>query len=452
MSDGKRPAAVKRRTLRRPLSPQEQRQRQERRGAGRRLVIMGVFVLVTLFLTLAMIQMVIRSTAPEPKLYIVREGSIVSEIFANALLVRNEVLLDSPAAGMFMPAANDGDKVRKDQVLGRVISAQGEDLWEDLSEIDYKISTRQLELMATGQLGRAEIVYESTDDKLLPLVNQIRRGDRVFNLAETDLLAERMQVIVDERNKRLMAVDGGDETLSALFAEKNKAEEKLSALATNLISPVSGLVCYGPDSLTARLNGDSLISKTPEEIKNLMKTLLHPEINSAREVKKAEDIAFVVQDVYQYIAFLLPERQAAEFPLDRRYDIVFPNEGIKVEQAGLELAQADKDNLFLVFKTDKELGPLINQRILHAKILLESDRGLKVPKEALLFPDEHNSSLAHVMLVRSGYVYDEAVEVLKMDEDYAIISSPIGAQHELAMGSIIVQNPAAVTAGEQLGG
>ncbi len=453
MSQGRRRgSAEKRRALRRPLPPQVRVKKQERRSTRRRLIIMALFVLLTLFLTLAMIRLVIRSTAPEPKLYIVREGTIVSELYERALLVRDEVLLDAPAGGTFLPAANDGDKVRKNQVLGRVISPQGEALYQELEEIKYKISTRQLELMAAGELGHAEMIYESTDDKLLPLVNQIRRSARLENLNDTAVLAERMQVIVDERNERLMDYAGDDEVLNALLAEKQNAETRLAGYAVDVKSPLSGLVSYAPDSLTALLNADLLMSKTPKEMESIMKKSADAPVRAVRQVNQAEDIAFIVRDVSQYIAFLLPDMRPGDFPDDRSYEIEFPEEGVRIENARVVFSEADNENLFLLFKSDTELAPLINRRFLNAKILLESERGLKVPKEALRFPDEHNSSSALVMLVRSGYVYEEQVEVLKSDEDYAIIASPIGAHNEVTTGSIIVQNPAAVSAGEQLGG
>lgn len=449
----KKPAAGRRRKkLKRPLPPAKQLEQQERRSTGRRLLVMGVFVLVTLFLTLAMIRMIIKSTAPEPKLYIVQEGSIVSEIYDKALLVRNEVVLDSPAAGVLLPNVNDGDKVRKDQVLGRIISSGGEDLWDKLEEIKYRISTRQLELMADGELGRAESLYLSADDKLLPLVNQIRRGGNAYSLPEKQLLAERMQIIVNERNERLMDYTGNDEKLLQLFAEKEEAEEELADYAVDLKSPLSGLVSFAPDSLSGEIDAEKIMEMSPAEVKSLMENASDAEADASRKVSASEDVAFLLRDIYQYIVFILPDRQVSEFPLNNLYDIEFPDEGIMAEDAELEYADADKDQLLLVFKTDKELAPLINRRYLNAKINLESERGLKVPKEALIFPEEHNSSFAKLMIVRSGYVYAEQVEVLKMDEKYAIVASPIGAQNELSVGSIVVQNPASAADGEQLGG
>lgn len=447
------PRDGRRRKLKRPQSPYQQLRQKEARGARRRLVVMGAFVLAALFLTLAMIRVIVKSTAPDPKLYIVQEGTIVSQIYGSGIVARDEVLLDSPAAGFFLPLANDGDKVRRHQVLGRIVSSEGESVWDDLEKIKARLSTRRLELMAQGQSGRAESIYESTDDKLLPLVNQLRRQQIESDLAQADQLTARMQVIVEDRNNRLLDVKSGDETLDTLLNEKAAAEDRLKKFSTELEAPVSGLVSYSPDSQTAVLNGQALLAKTPEEVNQLISSMKEETITASRKVKKKEDIAFLVRGVYQYLGFTLQGQKTSDFPLDRPYDVELPDDGILIKGLTLESAKASSnDLLLLVFKTDQEIESLINRRVVKGKILLESDKGLKVPREALIFPDKNNLSVANVMVVQSGYVYQEQVEVHKLDQDYALVASPVGTKNELVVGSIIVRNPASVKAGEQVGG
>lgn len=442
----------KRKRVRRPVSPYRQVIEQEARAARRRILIMAGFVLITLFLTLAMINLIVKSTAPEPKLYIVREGSIVSELYTKALVVRNEKLLKAPSSGMFLPSMNDGDKAGKGQQVARVISDDGQELWERLEDTKYKLSTRQLELMAEGSLRSAKNIYESTDDKLLPLINQLRRSEIEHDFITAEQISERMQVLVDDRNNRLMSFDSEDQSLKVLIAEKERAEKALEVYAADLNAPVSGLICYAPDNLAASLDPEQLMAKSAGEIEDLIKKYESEVVGTSRRVDKDETVAFAVEGVYQYLAFVLEGHDASEFPEKRIYTIDFPNEGFSVENCRLQKAEAEGSKLLLLFRSDADLDELIGHRVLNAKILMESDRGLKVPREALTFPDPEDTSKARLMLLKSGYVYDEPVEVKKMDRDYAIITTPIGAQFEIKTGSVIIQNPASVKAGEQLGG
>ena len=442
----------RKRKVKRPVSPQQRLEQQEKRSARKRLLTMSSFVLVTLILTLAMIQMIIRSTAPNPKLFIVQRGTIFNEIYGDALIVRDERILSAPAAGMFQAAANDGEKVRKDAVLGRVLAPAGEDIWDELATINLELSTKQLELIAEGGMAAAETEFTSTDAKLLPLVNQLRMLDAKTDLISGERLADRIQVMIDARNARLLDIDFDDAALEALFERKAKAEEKLASAAKDLKSPESGIISYNPDALAGTLNGENILTKSAAALEQMTGQQNFQHFSPSREVRKGEHIAFLVRDIYQHFVFVLPGQKAVDFPLDRRYALDLADEGISIDNCELIQAKEEDGKLIVILRTESELEPLITQRVVRGRILLESDRGLKIPREALVFDGSGNYAKGTVMLLRSGYIYEESVEVQRMDENYAIISSPIGATYELREGSIIVQNPNAVKAGEQIGG
>ncbi len=437
---------------RKQLSLQQQVQKKEKAKGRKRLVVMSTFVLLTLVLTLAMISLIMAGTAPSPELFIVQQGTIISEVYSEGIIAREETVLNAPASGMFEPSSNNGEKVRKNATIGSVIKNSGLDYWNELEDIKREISTRQLELLANGSLGQNEADFSYTDQKLLPLINQLRRLDPSSDLYLAEQLSTHMQVLVDERNSKLLADGTDDPEIARLLESKETVEARLSQHATELTAPESGIIAFNPDSLAGRFNEDYVLTASAAELLKLQEQKSSQHIPLAREVRQSESIIMLVKDINQNLVFVLPGQKAENFPLNRTYTLELADEGTSIADCTLVQAREDDGNLILVFRTNSEVENLITKRFIRAKIQLESDRGLKVPLEALTFPNPLNQSVAKVMVIRSGYVHEETVEVRRTDKNYAIVSSPIGAEVELAVGTVIVQNPAAVKEGEQLGG
>ncbi len=436
----------------RPTSPQQQVRKKELSRSRKRLVTMSVFVIITLALTLVMIRMIMTGTAPAPQLFIIQQGTIVSEVYSEGIIARTENILHAPSGGMFEPAANNGDKVRKNALIGNVIKPSGMDYWNELEQVNLAISTRQLELMAEGQSTQTETDYLYTDQKLLPLVNQMRRLDQRSELYLAEQLATHLQVLMDERNSKLLSGNSDDSEIQTLLAKKDEVEANLSNHSTELLAPESGIIAFNPDSLAGTFDEAYALSASAADLRKLIEQKSSQPIPLAREVKQNESIIMLVKDIYQDFVFVMPGQKVENFPLDRTYTLILSDEGLEIPGCTLVSAKDDDGNLIAIFRTDSEVESLIAQRFIRAKIELESDRGLKVPLESLSFPDKNNPSVASVMVIRSGYVHEETVEVRKTDANYAIISSPIGAETALDVGTVIVQNRDSVKEGDSIGG
>ncbi len=434
---------------RRPVSPYIQMLRQEKKQDRRQLTILALFVLVTLILTLVMIKLIIEGTAPDPKLYVVQQGSIKNTYNADALIVRDELPLKSPAGGFLVKNISDGNRVGKGGHIGDVISPRAGDLLENLQEAEKNLSKRQLDLLYEGKFDQGKGAFIQTDQRLVPLVRQVRQIGG-SDLQETDRLGLKMEVLVRSRNQDLLSFGNRDEALKELSDKLDAAKEALAPYETAINAPVSGIISYQVSGQNKAVKAEDFLKLDPKKVEEQIKEFKPAGKEPGQEVKEGQEFAFLVQAINQDIHIILDGVSPSRFELDEVYEIVFPDQGISLDDARLIQVKKQDDLLWLSFRSKSQLESLITYRKLPAEIILESDRGLKIPVQALTGRGKDRDKRANVMVLRSGYVYEEPVDILREDGEYAIVSSPLGVEKELEAGSIIILNPDAVKAGTQL--
>ena len=434
---------------RRPVSPYIQMLRQEKKQDRRQLTILTLFVLVTLVLTLVMIKLIIEGTAPSPKLYVVQQGSIKNTYTADALIVRDELPLKSPAGGFLVKNISDGNRVGKGSHIGDVISSQAGDLLENLQEAERNLSKRQLDLLYEGKFDQGKGAFIQTDQRLVPLVRQVREIGGT-DLQESDRLSLKMEVLLRSRNQDLLSIGGRDDALRELSEKLDSAKEALAPYETAVNAPVSGIISYQVSGQNKAIKAEDFLKLEPKKVEEEIRAFKPASKEPGQEIKEGQEFAFLVQAINQDIHVILEGVSPSRFEVDRVYEIVFPDQGISLDDARLIQVKQQDDLLWLSFRSKSQLESLITYRKIPAEIILESDKGLKIPVQALVGRKKDQTKRAHVMVLRSGYVYEEAVDILREDGEYAIVSSPLGVEKELETGSIIILNPEAVKAGTQL--
>ena len=188
-----------------------------------------------------------------------------------------------------------------------------------------------------------------------------------------------------------------------------------------------------------------------KDLENLMSTVETQNQDMVQMVHSGQEYGILLNAMYQYFAYSIEGYQALDFPLNRNYAIELSDLGLLLDNLDLVRAEDSDGKVVLLFRTSSQLERLISSRLLNSVILMQSDRGLRVPNEALRFNDDTKPRRAQIKIVRSGYVYEEDVDVLRQDDEYAIVVSPVGAEIEVGVGSVIIINPDAVEEGEQLG-
>lgn len=416
----------------------------------RRMLMMLFFVVLTLVLTMLMIRLVMSSTSSRPELYIVREGTITNQIFSPMLIVRNEEILSSPASGILSPLLVDGNKIAKNAPAAYIVSHDGAAIWEKLGQAKRKLSSRQLDLLYEGDFSEAQTAFQHTDKALKPLINQLHIIDE-NNLRNAEGVIQQIDISINERNQELLSISTQDEVIQTIKQEITTIEAALEPYSSEAKVPKSGIINFYIDNLSGKHTVEDIENMDAKQIQEIADSYIDESRDVVREVREGQAYGAILSDMYQYFVYVLTEYEASDFPLTRKYGINAPSLGIHLDKIELVSARDSEGKVILVFRTASQMKSLLTSRVLDTTITMQSDKGLKVPNEVLRYPDAENPQRASVMVLISGYVYETYVDIMRQDEDYAIVSSTLDSEQKINNGSVIILNPEAVVAGEQLG-
>lgn len=477
----------------------------DQRKARASALKMVFFVVLTLSLTIFMIYMILSGTKAQPQLYVVQLERVREQVSAPALLQREEIFLQAPAAGYFRPAAAEGERRSVGSLVAYIVPEGYEDILSESDRLAEAISTRQLELIRDGEQDRILEAYLAWDRQLFPLIEQLRVQDeeaslddiRSFNLALDDVIRQRSRSLLQESYR--------DPELEKLVSEYTQIQETLSSYAAAVTAPAAGHLSYLLEEDTEAIpelpaldpetapGEESGTDSSEEEKVSIDGRQLAARLNAGNkltlridEAEAGETVARMVTGAWQELHYLLPADRSWE--MGASYSISVPAEGITISNCELISARVADNHVHLIFRTDQQVEHLAGREIVNTRIENYSSPALRVPIEAIIVdprsqdlmqpsmtdvnnpligPPRYSDSSAapdgsdgqpvsargrtSIYRLESGFVNQIPVEILTETDTYALVRSPEGAEAPLAEGQIIILNPDSSTPGAALG-
>lgn len=304
------------------------------------VVIAGILLYVVIF--------VIMASKKEPiTTYKVNKTSVSNNISLNGLIVRDEKILNSTAAGYICYYIRDGEKVRKNSTVctidetGQVYNTVKESaLYDDLlTEDDYNEIRSLISLYKVGyddnKFYTAYSFYNNANNKVLELTNEI-----------------------------LMQQTGGASAVSGLSA---------------ISSPDSGVITYYTDGFEDYKLED--ISKDAFNRSSYKKqTLKSGDIVSAG----TPIVKIVPSEKWNIVAEITPEQISAIS--ESEYITIRINNSDKEIRMPYEIINTT-DGSYINIKLDKYMKTYLSERYVTVEIIKDEDTGLKVPVSAIVDKD-----------------------------------------------------------------
>lgn len=419
----------------------------ERKREQSRTLTLSLFVGLALVAMIGMIILLTKGTAERPNLEFVNIGSIEHNEPATALIVREEQLLYAPISGRVTKSAEEGGKVRKQGMVATVIEEESAPKLEELYAIEDEIAVRQNQLVRQGNYKDINLLYSQSEADLSGILRNIRRDVADNNLSEIlDRQAEADRVLA-ERKASLLNTDLSSPELDQLMAQRSAIQEILSASSQPIYTPEAGTISYATDGLEETLDFAAAEQITPEQLREYLE---QPDTMplSEQTIEAGEPVARLVTDIRQYLIVRLPNLKTTYFDQNRRTKVQFrlAGENVVIQDCIIDRIVADGDGTMLVLRTDREVGALLDRRIVEGSLRTSYVSGLKVPKDAII-RNTDDASLGSVMAVQRGYTARVPIRILETDRTHSIIESVTG-DNTLIEGSIIVVNPDSVEEGE----
>lgn len=422
----------------------------ERRRARSRSIMMSIFALFIVFITVLAALKIMQKSAPKPQFMFIQKGTIEHTVASTGLVIRDESTINAPADGSVKPLIQEGSRVSYGQSVAVIIEKSSEDSLTALKNCDQQIANLQIELIVLGKGPGARVIFDETDKEIADLVNLARKDSMQGLLSNIDSYKSSINVLIDRRDTRLLSIDFKDSRLNELKAQKKALEKKIGLIAGTMTAKNPGIISYQIDGLESVLTpkiADTITLEQYDDYIDNYKSLL----TTDSTVKKNDPILRITSGIYQYIAMKLPASSSKNFAVNTFHVIKVPLLGTSIPNCKVIRVLKTKNDLLVVFKTDRQLDRFSDKRVFQTDISVNTSVGMRVPFNSILNFSAKQMK-GEVLLVSGGFTKKAKVLVVDYDREYAIIKAVPGEKFGPEISGYLVKNPDSIKEGENIGG
>ncbi len=392
-------------------------------------------------------------------------GIIENTCNAKVSVIRKEKALTAGFSGRVVAEVNEGDRVAAGTVVAYVVKPEYESELVALRKIEDKISAAQ---------GAATYV-ESEHAELSALNTQIYEmtkklammGSNYSSFSGFSDTIQQLELLFETKNEILMNSETTDAYITELKNQRTAILSNLDSYMKEVVSDTAGVVSFYADSkcdeatnkaneITEYVNkkgetGNYISESTLAFSEDSMKNMIGAEVSAGQVVAK------VTPDVEYYLSAEIALENASSFYPGKSVSVRTKDRTFVVEGQVVEVMNFG-EKIYLLMKSSSGINGTVSERTIESQIVIDSSKGLKVPKRSLTEWDSAGLT-ARITILRSNYVSYVFVNVLAEDGEYAIISSTNDFVSEddegvtsVRVNDIYVVNYELVTEGQIIGG
>lgn len=361
---------------------------------------------------------------------LLKYGTMQSVIPAEALFVRDELLINAWTDGIFYRTVKEGDRVSKNMPLGYI---------SDDKAITLKNRIENLEKKLTDSTNKKEVVSNVFSEDLKNLERQA--GEKISALTQavcmgsfsgTEAAKEDINDIIRKRSLIKGLYDSSDPYIKSILRNIALTKNELAGLNKGLASPYSGLLSYSIDGYESVLKPATIIKTSPSSFEQLLGKLSDKlvDVNSGQRVNKENKLMKLVLHQWYYIVMVLKEKEAEKLKTQGNIRVKVLSGSKFIDNAVLHgVYNSEGKKRLVIIKADRYSQDLAGIRKSPVEIVTATYEGLMVPVSSLRSIDAL-SSQAEIVLQKGSYTSARKVRILYMDNSFAIIEGVSGKQGE----------------------
>lgn len=410
---------------------------------GKRLKIGGILVII--FMLLYVPSLLHWLSNDNIGSDVLRYGLIEESITTEAILVRDEVLLD-PATkdGQIIPDAKEGERIPAFYTVATISDNTSKSLLKQLDEVNNKIIEAQNEKARKVDFFSEDMA--KIDDNIGLKIEDIiweSRNNSLVNLSqlktEVDKLIEKKATIAGEDNK--------DPIMNSLKQKRNQLQQQIKSNTSQVTSKYSGIISYVIDGYENVLKTKSLDKITPELYNKIMDKSKAGKTEYGNMEAGKPFIKVIKGNTYT-IATLIDKQKAVAYKAGDPINVRINDIGAVVPGKIAGVYPKSSNEYLLAVTLDRYSEQLSTFRKVNVDLIKKSQEGLKVPLKCLFSPDKKWEK-AKIMLIKANCAAERDVLVLCKDEEYAIIMSPEEeVKNKVSLYDIYILNPENVEEGQ----
>jgi len=332
--------------------------------------------------------------------YTVVYGEIIDSFTTEAIVIKNETLVKSPADGKTQLLVKSGERVRVGTPLFIVTTneRQKQHVQQEIDEIEEKIR------ILGDNSGSSSLTLNLINSSIENTTQKLKEATENGEFDRVSAIQDELTRLIKEKQKLM---ESNEANISLLKKQLNELKEEMNKIDIVVYATEAGIVSLNIDGLEDVLN--------PERAKDISFSQLlavkgsENTANFPKEVRMNQPVLKIIDNFSWYIAFK-PEKILEE---GRDYNVKIGDD----EKIKGRLTSINKHGIcFLSIKGD--LDRLIDSRKITVEVLRGSYSGCMIPKDALF----NNNGKEGVYVLERGEKCFRTVELVIEDENYVIVN------------------------------
>ena len=335
----------------------------------------------------------------EQKTYLVEVGNLNIENQYQALVLRNELVVDTNLTGKITYFANEGEVVEKNHQIAEIFNDGSEAIEEEATErelnrkkiefdynlLEYDITTLKNEILFQMSAGQYDLIPSLKQE----LIQKLERLDKLQN--ENKFLSNR----------------------TASYSEKTIGEGTLMEGQKQAIySPASGVLTYKMDGYEDFLTIDNLYNINYDEISSLElqeSSLIHT------SVKPKDKLFKIVDNANYFIAAVVANEEIDTYKNVQSISAVIDGKTLEGEVYDVF---TNNEKAVAVIQLREGFDGFFSRRLINCSIVRENYRGLKIFMDSIVNID---GTIGVYTVDKERKLVFTPVKILGYDDDYAIV-------------------------------
>lgn len=386
-------------------------------GINGRIKLGGIIIL--LFLLLYIPSFVFWIYGKNISVDILRMGEIEESVTVDALIVRNETVVNSPADGIIIKDIEEGEKIRTGSTIATVLNKSSEKLLDDLKALDLRIIEAQREKAKNDGFFIEDIksIDGKIEDKLMIVMAQVNNN----NISEVKNIKKDIDELIQKKATITGELSISDAHINSLKAQKQVLQESINQNKSNIISDIPGIISYAVDGCESFLNQDAINSLTPKDIKS---------IKPQNTVRKMDDldvefnkpVVKVISGIDYYIVFAVDKKEAEKFKVEDSLNLRINDINRTIDGTVMYKSDEADGKFVIAVRTDKAMSDTAALRNINVDLIKNRYSGLVVPVKSLIDIDM-TAMTAKIGLVRAQRAEFTPVKIVGRNNEFAIIEN-----------------------------
>lgn len=366
-----------------------------------KIVIIGVCVVISIYLLVLIINIIRKPTSN----FVVEEGKIYKEEYAEGYVIREENLIEIPnSQNGIVAIRSEGEKVAKGESVYRYCVENEEEINGKISDIDKQIQNTID--------GIEDDEYYSADIKIINAqINS--KLDNLYAIDNLQMISQGKMEIDNFLTKKvkIRAEDSNNDELKSLLEQRDGYERKLKEDSSYIKAEDSGVISYRVDGLENKLTTDDL-SYLNESFLNDLK------IETGKLIASTTDSGKIVNNFKCNVACILNSDEAKNCEVGKTIKLRL-QDSKEIPAKIIKKEEQDSGKQLIVFEVTNSVVDLIKYRKISFDVIWWSYSGLKIPNSAI----KYEGNFAYITRNRAGLKEKIVVKVLKSNDKYSIVEN-----------------------------